>query len=335
MDLNKIFIKGACPTKVGGQAVLEGIMMKGADRTAVAIRKPNGRIHIRIKPLPTPSKIRKIPFLRGVFVFVDALVEGTKTLLYSAEVLEDAEDEEGNKVYEDDKLTLWLNDKFGEKAAFNLMIYFSVFISLLFTVGIFIIGPTFAVDLLGGLISNEVVLNLVEGVFRILLFVIYVWLISKMKDIQTVFRYHGAEHKTIHCFENGLELTPANCRDFPTLHPRCGTSFLMFVFIISLLLFSLLGWPNLVARVVSRLLLIPVIAGVSFELLRWAGSSESWIVKILSLPGLAMQKLSTMQPDDSQLEVAIAAMKAVLNTDGPREFTGETDMSGELYELAD
>ena len=147
--------------------------------------------------------------------------------------------------------------------------------------------------------------------------------------------YHGSEHKCINCVENGMELTVENVMRSSRQHKRCGTSFLMFVFIISLLLFSLLGWPNLVARVVSRLLLIPVIAGVSFELLRWAGSSESWIVKILSLPGLAMQKLSTMQPDDSQLEMAIAAMKAVLNTDGPREFTGETDMSGELYELAD
>ena len=259
MDFNKIFIKSACPTKVGGQAVLEGIMMKGADRTAVVVRKPDDRLHIKTELLKPAGKMKKVPILRGIFIFVDSLVVGTRTLLYSAEVLESCEGSEG---FEKDKLTIWMEEKFGEKGALNMMLYFSVFLAILFTVGIFIIAPTAVVSVFKYLTTNEVALNLIEGFFRIILFVGYILIISKMKDIQTVFQFHGAEHKCIHCYENGLELTPENCKPFETLHPRCGTSFLMFVMVISLLLFSLLGWPNLLWRIGSRLLLIPIIAGL-------------------------------------------------------------------------
>lgn len=330
MDLKKIFIKDACPTKIGGQAVLEGIMMKGADRTAVVIREPNGAMHIKIEPLPAQSRWKKIPILRGGLIFVDALVTGTRTLLYSAEVLEHAE---GAEPEEPDKLTLWLEKKFGEKTALSIMLYSSVVLAIAFTVGIFIILPTWAVNLLGLLTQNEITLNLAEGFLRILMFVIYVLLISKVQEIRTVFQFHGAEHKCIHCFESGLPLTPDNCDSFETLHPRCGTSFLMFVMVISLLLFSLLGWPNLLIRIASRLLLIPFIAGLSYELLRWAGKGDSPLIKFLSLPGLALQKLTTLAPDKMQLEVAIAAMKAVLNSEGPREFVGHTDGEGNLRAL--
>lgn len=328
MDLNKIFIKNACPTKIGGQAVLEGIMMKGEDRTAVVIRKPKGDMHIKIEALPPKSKWQKIPFLRGVVIFVDSLVTGTKTLLYSAEVLENSEGYEGGE--EPDAMTLWLTKRFGEKGAFNVMLYSSVVLAILFTVGIFVILPTWLVNLAGALTQNEILLNLIEGVLRIVMFVVYVLVISKMKDIQTVFRFHGAEHSCIHCYENGLELTPENCSRFETLHPRCGTSFLMFVMLISLLLFSLLGWPDLLLRITSRLLLIPVIAGISYELLRWAGKGDSLLIKALSIPGLALQKITTMKPDEKQLEVAIAAMHAVLRKEGPKDFVGTTDMQGNL-----
>ncbi len=327
MDFNKIFIKNASPTKVGGQAVLEGIMMKGEDRTAVVIRKPDGGLHIKTELLKKPGKMRKIPILRGVFIFVDSLVTGTRTLLYSAEVLEDCE---GSQGYEKDRLTIWMEQKFGEKGAMNAILYFSVFLAILFTVGIFIIAPTAVVSIFKYITVNEVALNLIEGIFRIALFVVYILLISKMKDIQTVFQFHGAEHKCIHCYENGLELTPGNCRPFETLHPRCGTSFLMFVMVISLLLFSLLGWPNLFWRIASRLLLIPIIAGLSYELLRWAGRSDSITVKILSVPGLLLQKLTTREPDEKQLEVAIAAMKAVLVPAGTSEYKGDCDKDGRL-----
>lgn len=308
MDLDKIFIKDACPTKIGGQAVLEGIMMKGSDRTAVVIRLPNNKLHIKTEKLTTPNRLRRIPLLRGIFVFADALVSGTKTLLYSAEVLEKAEGEECEK----DRLTIWLEKRFGEKKAFTAAMYLSVFIAVLFTVGIFIIAPTGVASLFKYISTNEVFLNIAEGLFRIILFIVYVVLISKMKDIQTVFKYHGAEHKTIHCYESGLALTPENCKEFLPLHPRCGTSFLMFVMVISLFLFSLLGWPDLFWRITSRLLLIPLVAGLSYELLRWAGRSDSLIVRLLSLPGLALQKITTIEPDEPQLEVAIVAMKAVL-----------------------
>lgn len=327
MDLKKIFIKDACPTKVGGQAVLEGIMMKGADRTAVVVRKPNGRLHIKTEMLAPKKKIHKVPVLRGVFIFADALVTGVRTLLYSAEVLEEAE---GIEPEEKDKMTLWLEKRFGEKGALNVMLYSSVVMAILFTVGIFIIGPTAVVSVFKYFTTNEVALNLIEGVFRILLFVLYIALVSRMKDIQTVFKFHGAEHKCIHCFENGLDLSVENCKPFTTLHPRCGTSFLMFVMVISLLLFSLLGWPNLFWRITSRLLLIPVIAGLSYELLRWAGRSDSFMVKILSIPGLLLQKLTTLEPEAKQLEVAIAAMKAVLVPAETPAYVGECDLDGNL-----
>ena len=312
MDLNKIFLKDACPTKMGGQAVMEGIMMKGSEKTALAVRLSSGDIQIKTTPTKTYGRWMKIPLLRGVIAFVDSLVTGTKTLMDSAEMLEEGEEEE----YEQSRFEAWLERKFGAKGAWNLMIYFSVFLALVFTVGIFIILPTGVVNLMRIFTDSIFWLNFAEGAFRILLFVGYVWIISFLGETKRVFQFHGAEHKTIHCFENGLELTPDNCRDFPTLHPRCGTSFLMFVFIIAFALHFLLGWPSLWLRIVSRLLLLPVIAGLSYELLKWAGRSDNMVVKILSLPGLYLQKITTKEPDDSQLEVAIAAVHAVCD-DGP------------------
>lgn len=307
MDLNKIFLKDACPTKMGGQAVMEGIMMKGEKKIALAVRLPDGGIKVETKAAKKPSRWMKVPLIRGVIAFVESLVTGTKTLMDSADMLGEFDDEE----YEETRFEKWLNDKFGSKGAWNLMIYTSVVIAILFTVGIFIIMPTGVVNLMRLVTDSPFWLNVAEGVFRILLFVLYIWAISKMSEIKRVFQYHGAEHKTIHCFENGLELTPENCGQFPTLHPRCGTSFLMFVFIIAFALHFLLGWPSLILRIVSRLLLLPVIAGLSYELLKWAGRSDNTAVKILSLPGLYLQKLTTNEPDESQLEVAIAAIEAV------------------------
>ncbi|MGI6751593.1 MAG: DUF1385 domain-containing protein [Anaerovoracaceae bacterium] len=339
MDLKKIFIKEACPTKIGGQAVLEGLVMKGENRSVLVVRKPGGRFHIRIRPVPPRGLLQKIPFLRGIFIFLSVLISGIQTIMYSAEILEEAEleeehgGEEGKSIYEKDKLTIWLEKHFGEKGAFNMMLIFSIILSIVFTVGIFIIAPTLVVNFLSGVVNNNILLNLIEGVFRILLFVLYVLLISRMKDIQNVFQYHGAEHKAIHCYENQLPLTPDNCQQFETLHPRCGTSFLMFVLVISLLLFSLLGWPNAAVRIASRILLLPVIAGISYELLRWAGNGDSILIKILSLPGLALQKLTTAEPEKRHLEVAIIALNAVLSQDMPKRFEGETDIEGNLYAI--
>ena len=335
MDLKRIFIKDACPTKIGGQAIIEGIMLRGADRTATVIRLPDRSLHIKTEKLPKPRKINKIPVLRGVAAFVSSLVIGTKILMYSADVLEayeEPEDENGEKKQKESegRFSAWFARKFGEKALWNLMIYSSVIFAVIFTVGIFIVLPTALVNFCHRFTENEIILNLIEGLLRIVMFVMYIVLIRRMSDIRRVFQFHGAEHKCIHCFENGLELTPANCQQFYTLHPRCGTSFMMFVMVISLVLFSLLGWPNLVMRIVSRLLLIPVVAGLSYELLRWAGRSDGIVVKVLSLPGLYLQKLTTCEPDDEHLEVAIAAMKAVMVSEDTPTFTGKCDLDGNL-----
>lgn len=310
MDLNRIFMKNASPTKVGGMAILDGLMMRGSKAIAIAIRKPDGDIHLTVEPVGKKSKWLKLPIVRGVVSFVSSLVTGTSVLLYSAEV---ADGFEGAVPEEKDKLTIWLEKKFGEKGALNVMLYASVVLSIVLTVGLFILLPTWVLSLAEKAgVHNVILLNLLEGILRILIFIGYILFASKMPEIRTTFEYHGAEHKTIHCYENGLELTPENAQQFYTLHPRCGTSFMMFVMIISLLVFSFFGWPNLAVRLVSRLLLIPVIAGLSYELLQWTGRHNNKCVKCLSLPGICLQKLTTNEPSLKQLEVAIAAMNAVL-----------------------
>ena len=327
MDLNKIFLKGACPTKMGGQAVMEGIMMKGEVKTALAVRLPDDGIRINTSPTKTYGKSMKIPLVRGVVAFFDSLVFGVKTLMDSAEILEEFEDEE----YEPSKFEAWLEKKFGSKGVWNFVLYSSVVLALAFTIGIFIILPTGAVNLMKFFTDSVFWLNFTEGLLRIALFVAYVWAISYMPDIRRVFQFHGAEHKTIHAFENlpagedgapdRKHLTVEFAREYPTLHPRCGTSFLMFVFIIAFALHFLLGWPTLWLRIVTRLLLLPVIAGLSYELLKWAGRSDNWVVKILSLPGLWLQMITTKEPDDSMLEVAIASINAVCDDKAPGEWT--------------
>ncbi|MBQ9912275.1 MAG: DUF1385 domain-containing protein [Firmicutes bacterium] len=306
-------MKNACPTKVGGQAILEGLMMRGSKAIAVAIREPSGNIHLSVEPVKAPGVWKKIPIVRGVVSFVSSLVTGTSILMDGAEVLEKLEEEQGKEAEEPDKLEKWLTDKFGEKKAFSVMMYFSVVVAILMVVGLFILLPTAIMNLIKKAgVESILLLNLFEGLLRICMFILYILLISRMPDIKRVFQYHGAEHKTIHCYENGLELTPENAQTFYTLHPRCGTSFLMFVMIISLLVFSFFGWPDLKTRIITRILLIPVIAGISYEVLQFTGRHDSRFVQILSMPGIMLQKLTTSEPDLKQLEVAIAAMNAVL-----------------------
>ena len=329
MDLNRIFLKGACPTSIGGQAIMEGIMMRGPKRTAIAIRLPNGKIHMKTQPTPQGSKWGKIPLIRGVVNFVASLVYGTKVLMYSADVLEANYPEE----YEKDKFDIWVEEKLGKEKAWNILMVLSVVLALIMSVGIFMLLPTVVVGWVAHLTESVLVLNLIEGLVRILIFVLYIWLISMMKDIKTVFQYHGAEHKTIHCFENNLELTPENAQTFYTLHPRCGTSFMVFVMLIAVLVHAFMGWPNVWLRLVTRILVLPVIAGLSYELLKWAGRSDNWLVKLLSLPGIYLQKLTTKEPTLDQLEVAIAAVKAVLNDgDDVPYFEGICDTEGKAVE---
>lgn len=310
MDRDKIFLENAKPTSIGGQAVIEGVMMKGPDSLAIAVRKPDKEISVKTESLKGISKspAARIPIIRGVVALIDSMVLGVKCLTYSAEFYEEEE------AFKKSKFEEWIERKLGDKAN-DVLVYFSVFVAILMAMLLFIILPTVVTNLLNNMIDSHIVLNGVEGVFRIGLFVGYVLLISRMKDIQRVFEYHGAEHKTIHCYESGKPLTVENAREFTTLHPRCGTSFMLIVMVISIILFSFVGWPNPFVRIISRFLLMPIVAGISYEIIRWAGRSKSKLVSMVSYPGLMLQKLTTREPDDTQLEVAIAAMNSVLSND--------------------
>mgnify|MGYP003789642649 FL=1 len=288
---------------MGGQAVIEGVMMKGAEDIAIAVRKPDGEIVVKKEKLKSNrKKISKMPIIRGIFTFVDSLVLGVNALLYSAEFV-DVEEEEKKKP---SKL-----DEFLEKN----IIWISVVISVVFSVGLFILLPTVLVGVFKAYTSNTLILNGIEGIVRIAIFLGYILAISGMKDIRRVFEYHGAEHKSIFCYEHGEELTVENVRKYGRLHPRCGTSFLFIVMIVSILLFSLFSWSGLLMRLVIRILLIPIVAGISYEIIKWAGKSESKLSCIVSAPGMWLQKLTTREPDDKQIEVAVEALKNVLVPD--------------------
>ena len=291
-------------TSIGGQAVIEGVMMKGPESIAIAIRKSDGEIVLKKEELKSNRKtISKIPIIRGMFAFIDAMVIGVKALSFSAEFIEDEESNEPKKP------SKW--DNFLDKNMIAISIVFSIF----FSIGLFILLPTLAVSFIGNVSMNPLVMNLIEGLIRVSIFVGYIAAISKMKDIKRVFEYHGAEHKTIFCYESGEELTPENARKFKRLHPRCGTSFLFLVMIVSILLFSFFRWPNLLTRLIIRIALMPIVAGISYEIIKWAGRSDSKLVCAISAPGLWLQKITTQEPDDSQLEVAIEALKNVLVED--------------------
>lgn len=298
-------------TSIGGQAVLEGVMMRGPEKIATAVRKSNGEIVMDERPVNSfvaRHKLHKIPLLRGVLSFGESMVTGIKCLMFSANQV-DLEDDEG---YEPSKFEQWLDRKFGDKIK-DIAIYFAVAVSLVFSVGLFMLLPTFIAgffeDLTGG---NRICLNLIESAVKMLIFLFYLWSVSHMKDIRRVFEYHGAEHKTIATYEAGDELTPENARKHTRLHPRCGTSFLLIVMVISIFTFSLIEWDSLIIRICYRLLLLPLVAGVSYEIIKFAGRHPHGVVGFLTKPGLWLQKITTREPDDSQLEVAIAAMKAVI-----------------------
>lgn len=300
-------------TSIGGQAVLEGVMMRGPKEIATAVRKSDGEIVIDKKPVSSVTqkfKFLKLPILRGVVNFIESMVTGVKCLMFSAE-LYDVEGEEG---YEPSKFEKWLDDKLGDKIK-DIAIYAAVAMALVMGIGLFMLLPTVLVGLIKGVFpadTHTVVLNLTEGLVRMVIFLVYLALVSRMSDIQRVFEYHGAEHKTIAAYEHGEELTPENAAKYSRLHPRCGTSFLLIVMVISILFFSFLRWDNVFQRILFRLLLLPVVAGVSYEIIKFAGRSKNRCVQILTKPGLWLQKLTTREPDASQLEVAIASLKAVL-----------------------
>lgn len=303
-------------TSIGGQAVMEGVMMRGPYKTTVAVRKPDGEIERKVEEngTKTRSAFFKLPIIRGCVNFIDSLVIGMKALMYSAEFI-DIEDEEESE----SKFDRWLENKFGDKIK-DIVIYVSIAISLVFSIALFMILPTFltkGAEKLGSMINglsyvtdSHLFTSLFEGIIRMVIFIGYLALVSRMKDIRRVFEYHGAEHKTIACYEAGEELTAENVKKYPRFHPRCGTSFLLFVMIVSILLFALLPRVDMVIlRVLMRLALLPVVAGISYELIKWAGRSKSRCVTWLSKPGLWLQKLTTCEPDETQIEVAIASME--------------------------
>ncbi|WP_177503639.1 DUF1385 domain-containing protein [Anaerosinus sp.] len=280
----------AKPT-VGGQAVIEGVMMRGPEYVATAVREPSGKINVKTEKVSSITQrypILKKPMLRGVVALGESLILGLKSLSYSAKMA----GEEGEE----------LTDR---------EILMTMVFSLGLAIVLFVIIPTAAAKYIHSSITDPMWLNLAEGGLRMLIFLAYIYGISRLKDIQRVFQYHGAEHKTIHAYEAGEKLTVENVQKHSTLHPRCGTAFLLIVMIVSIIMFAFLGWPDLWLRILSRVILLPVVAGVSYEIIKIAGHSSNTFIRLAILPGLWLQKITTNQPDDEQVEVAIQALEAV------------------------
>lgn len=301
---------------IGGQAVIEGVMMRNGNDYAVAVRKPDQTIEVKKDQfigLNAKWHMKKVPIIRGVLAFIDSLVLGMSTLTYSASFYEDEEEAEKEK----DK------DKDGKSDA--VFMGLTVALSVVIAVVLFMLTPFFISSLFGKVIKSPMTLAVIEGLIRIAIFFIYIVAISQMKDIQRVFMYHGAEHKTINCIEHGAELTPENAAKYSRLHKRCGTSFLLIVMVVSIICFMFIRVDNMALKIVLRVILVPVIAGVSYEVIQWAGRSESCLVNIVSKPGLMLQKLTTREPDLEMLEVAIASIEAIYDW---RQFQAENAAAG-------
>ena len=287
---------------IGGQAVMEGVMMKNKDHYAVAVRKPDGNIEVKkeeFKGISSKCKLFRVPFIRGIFSFIDSLTLGMSTLTYSASFYEEEEDTKKTE-----------QEKKKSDTVFNVI---TIMISVILAVGIFMVVPFYLSQLLEKVISSKTLVIFLEGVIRLLIFIIYIVLISFMKDIKRVYMYHGAEHKCINCIEHGMPLTVDNVRISSKEHKRCGTSFMLLVMCISILILMLVRFDSRILRLVARIVLIPVIAGISFELLRLAGTKENVFTNIMSKPGLLLQRLTTKEPDDSMIEVGIASVEAVFD----------------------
>jgi len=293
-------------TTVGGQAVIEGVMMRGSKGLATAVRLPNGHIEVKkesSKSLTKKNKFFGLPIVRGFISLIESLIIGIKSLEFSASFFEDDEESES-------KFDKWFDKTFKDKGS-SVLMGISLIISLTFAILLFFILPTVLTSLVKtSITSNVIVLNVVEGIIRVIIFLAYIFLVGKLEDIKRVYQYHGAEHKTIFCYESGIELTPENAKKFGRLHPRCGTNFLFLVMVISIIIFSFTGWQSIGERIVSRVLLLPVVSGITYEVIKWLGKSESKIAKIVAWPGLLLQKITTKEPDESMLEVAITSLKA-------------------------
>ena len=300
---------------IGGQAVMEGVMMKNQDKYAVAVRKPDNSIEVKVdhyNGVIKQEKLRNLPLVRGVVSFIESLYLGMSTLTYSASFFEDEED---NKTKEQENLSEAEIEKLKnkKKKQEDAMMGGTVVLSIVLALGIFFAIPYLISALLGKVIDNEWILALLEGVIRLAIFIGYISLISLMPDIKRVFMYHGAEHKCINCIEHGLELNVENVRKSSKQHKRCGTSFLIIVMLISIVFFMFIHVDSGILKLVIRLLLIPVIAGVSYEFIRLAGRYENWFTNLFSKPGMWMQNMTTKEPDDKMIEVGIASVEAIFD----------------------
>lgn len=308
---------------VGGQAVIEGVMMKNKNQYAIAVRKPDQTIDVKVENYTAAGDqvpLFRLPIIRGVVNFIESLVIGIRTLTYSASFYEETEPQAEGKA-----------ETVVKKGGEGIIMFFTVVFSILLAVGLFILLPAWVSEFIRRGIDNNIVVALIEGVIRLIIFLIYVFGISLMNDMKRVFMYHGAEHKTINCLEAGVPLTPENVMEFSRYHKRCGTSFLFIVMIISILFFMVISVESPVLRIVLRLLLVPVIAGVSYEFIRLAGRNDSWIIRALSAPGLWVQRLTTREPDPEMLEVAIASVEGVLDWKAyQKELQSTQDTSGQM-----
>lgn len=293
-------------SNIGGQAVLEGVMMKNGEDYAVAVRKPEGEIEVKkdiYKGIVKWKFLTKTPFIRGIFNFIDSLVLGMKTLTYSSEFYEE----------EEEKIPLTEEEERKKKKKESILTGVTVGVSVVLAVGIFMVLPYYLISFAENIVHSKAALAALEGIIRILIFIAYILMISKMEDIKRVFMYHGAEHKCINCIEHGMELNVDNVRKSSKQHKRCGTSFLLFVMIVSCVMIFFIRSDSQLVKVGLRIALIPVIAGISYELIKWAGNSDNPIVNLLSKPGLWLQNLTTKEPDDDMIEVAIQSVEAVFD----------------------
>ena len=301
-------------TSIGGQALIEGIMMRGPSTTAIVVRTKEGLVE-KIEETRLPKDKHPIfgfAFIRGAANLVSTMKLGVRSIMFSADQMPEDEQEKPSK------FDLWLEKKFGDEKAEKAIITFAVVMGLVLFVALFMLLPTLLTGLVARFVENVMIVNLIEGAFRITIFLTYIWLATKMSAIKRVWAYHGAEHKAIHCYEKGLPLTVDNVRDQSTLHPRCGTSFLFVVMLVSILIFSLTSWNNLLIRFALRILLLPVIVAISYEVIKLAGKRENILTRIISAPGKALQRLTTREPDDDMIEVAIRAMELVIPEDEER-----------------
>lgn len=296
-------------TSVGGQALMEGIMMRGPRQICCAVRRPDGGIETQIEPVPKRGAWARIPLVRGALSMIESLVLGYKYMMYSAKVSMGEEFEEE----EETRLEKWIGEHLGEKAEDALLVVAAV-LGGMAAILLFTVLPTLVVGGVGRFVTlSRWPRVILEAVLKVCIFLGYMVLISRMKEIHRVFEYHGAEHKTIACYEAGEELTVENVRKYTRFHPRCGTSFLILVVLVSVFLYAVLPWGNTALRVVYKLLLLPVVMGISYELLKWCGRSDSLATRIIRQPGLWVQRLTVFEPDDSMIEVAIAAVTPVLD----------------------